>query len=292
MHYLFLLLKYFLYRLHDYFFKETFYKQKVTEEAFIPYFHPNKKPSWVKDKVMYLKVHLPHDGCRKIAIHFNKQYTHKNMTISKSYVYRIFIEYGYEILQQRKEMRNKLPYKKVKNQMWHMDLTTIDKMQIFGVVDSGMRALLVLKHLPTKSTINIIIALLEAVRDYGKPQSIKSDNEIVFTSRLMRFALWLLNIKRETTQIASPWQNGKIERLFGTMKQSFKGLVFPTSIALQDGLKEFRFFYNHVRMHQNLDYNTPANAWDGKAMSTSKTAREIVYSRGLCDNVAGFYFRE
>ncbi|HIP45242.1 MAG TPA: transposase [Sulfurospirillum arcachonense] len=289
-----ILLKYLWYRLLGYFQVETFYKQKSKEieDIFVPYSHPNKKPPWVKDKVMYLKIHLPHDGCRKIAIHFNKQYTHKNMTVSKSYVYRVLKENGYEILLMRKEMRNKLPYKKSKNQMWHMDLTTIDKMQILGVVDSGTRALLVLKHLPTKSTINIIIALLEAVRDYSKPQSIKSDNEIVFTSRLMRFTLWLLGIKRETTQIASPWQNGKIERLFGTMKQSFQDLVFPTVRSLEDGLKEFRFFYNHVRMHQNLGYNTPANAWDGKAVSTSKTAREIVYYRGLCGNVAGFYFRE
>ena len=118
------------------------------------------------------------------------------------------------------------------------------------------------------------------------------DNEIVFTSELMRFTLWLLGIRRETTQIASPWQNGKVERLFGTMKQSFTDLVFPTVQSLEDGLKEFRFFYNHIRLHQNLNYNTPANAWSGKAISTSKTARKIVYYQGLCGNVAGFYFRE
>lgn len=191
---------------------------------------------------MYLKVHLPHKGCRKIAIQFNKQYVHKNISISKSYVYRIFKEHGYEIVQQRKEMRNKKPYVMAKNIRWDMDLTTIDKMQILGVIDSGTRALLTLKHLPTKSTINILISLLEAVRDYGKPKSIKSDNEIVFTSKLMRFTLWILGIKRQTTQIASPWQNGKIERLFGTMKQSFRDLVFPTVHSLEDGLKEFRFF--------------------------------------------------
>ena len=35
-------------------------------------------------------------------------------------------ENNYEILLQRKEMRNKIPYKKSKNQMLHMDLTTIE----------------------------------------------------------------------------------------------------------------------------------------------------------------------
>jgi len=179
-----------------------------------------------------------------------------------------------------------------KNIRWDMELTTIDKKQIFGVIDSGTRALVTLKHLPTKSSLNILISLLEAIRDYGKPKSIKSDNEIVFSSKLMKFSLWVLGIKRQTTQIASPWQNGKIERLFGTMKQSFTDLVFPTVQSLEEGLSEFRFFYNHVRTHQNLDYNTPSEAWDNKTMMTSKTAKEICYYKGLCDNVAGFYYRE
>jgi hypothetical protein len=108
----------------------------------------------------------------------------------------------------------------------------------------------------------------------------------------MKFSLWVLGIKRQTTQIASPWQNGKIERLFGTMKESFTDLVFPTVKSLENGLKEFRFFYNHIRLHQNLDYNAPANAWDNKPMSTSKNSSQIIYYSGLCGNVAGFYFRE
>jgi transposase InsO family protein len=267
-------------------------KQKTDISLFIPYRHPHKKPSWVKERILYLKVHLPHDGCRKIAKAFNRQYAHTGISVSKSYVYNVLKENGYKIVQMRKEMRTKSPYKKEKNKLWHIDLTTIDKQQIFGVVDSGTRALVTLKHLKTKSTINILITLLEAIRDYGKPQSIRSDNEIVFTSKLMKFSFWLLGIKRQTTQIASPWQNGKIERLFGTMKQAFKDFSFPTTRSLESGLKEFRFFYNHVRLHQNLNYNTPANAWEGKPIATSKTHKEIVYFQGLSNNVAGYYYRE
>jgi hypothetical protein len=106
------------------------------------------------------------------------------------------------------------------------------------------------------------------------------------------FCRGTIAIKRETTQIASPWQNGKIERLFGTMKQSFRDLVFPTVQSLHEGLKEFRFFYNHIKLHQNLDYNTPANVWSSKAMPHSKTACEIIYYQGLCGNIAGYYYRE
>jgi hypothetical protein len=76
------------------------------------------------------------------------------------------------------------------------------------------------------------------------------------------------------------------------MKQAFEDLTFPTIQSLEYGLKEFRFFYNHVRLHQNLNYNTPANAWEDKPIATSKTHKEIVYFQGLSNNVAGFYYRE
>ena len=76
------------------------------------------------------------------------------------------------------------------------------------------------------------------------------------------------------------------------MKQSFEDLVFPTSIVLKDGLNEFRFYYNHILTHQNLQGRTPSEAWNSKNMATNKTHREILYYQGLCDNVSGFYFME
>ena len=286
---LYTLLKHYL-RPHSYYKKQP--KEIAETEQYVPFTHPNKKPEWVKDRVMYLKVHLPHFGCRKIAMQFNQMYAEQNISVSKSYVYRVQKEYAYEIVLMRKEMRNRLPYAKEKNQLWHMDLTTIDKRQILGMMDSGTRALLGLKHLKTKSTLRILRVLLDTIELYGRPTSIRSDNEAVFTSKLMKFTLWILGIKQQTTQIASPWQNGKIERLFGTMKRAFDGLVFPTVLTLEEGLREFRLFYNHIRPHQHLGYNTPANAWEDKAIITGKTSREIICYRGLCDNVAGYYFRE
>ena len=103
--------------------------------------------------------------------------------------------------------------------------------------------------------------------------------------------LYILGIKHQTTQIASPWQNGKIERLFLTMKQSFQDIIFPTKESLEIGLKEFRFFYNHIRPHQHLNYLTPNEAWNNKPMANSKT-HEALYFSALCENVAGFYFME
>jgi len=232
----------------------------MVQDAFIPYSRSNKKPDWVKHRVIYLKVYLPRHGCRKIAAQFNRQYAHRNVSVSKSYVYEVIKKHRYEILRRRKALKYRVPRALPNNREWNIDLTTVERRQILGIVDSGSRALLTLKHLRTKSTVMILRALLETVEKYGKPEYIKTDNERVFTSRLMKLALWLLGITHRRTQIASPWQNGKIERLFGTMKAAMESLMFPTPEVLEKGLKEFRFYYNHLRPHQHLYGKTPTGA--------------------------------
>ena len=152
MFYLFAILKHVWFLLLGYFQKNTFYPTapKTSKDAFVPYAHPHKKPAWVKERVIYLRAHLPHDGCRKIAMRFNTIYADQNISVSKSYVYNVIKDNNHKILEQRKKMRSKVPFKTEKNQMWHMDLTTIDTQQIFGVIDGGTRALLILKHLPPR----------------------------------------------------------------------------------------------------------------------------------------------
>lgn len=276
-------------------FTPKYYKKKTKiqkkDNLFIPYTTHNKKPTWVKNEVIYLKVHLANYGCRKIAIEFNKKYAHKKITVSKSYVYNIIKANNYEIIKQRKELKNRVPRPIPKNLIWSMDLTTIKQKQVFGLIDNGSRALLSLEHIKNKSTITIIRLILNAIELYEKPKIIKSDNEHIFTSKLMRMMLYILRIKQQTTDIASPWQNGKIERLFLTMKQSFTDIIFPTSQSLEVALKEFRFFYNHIRPHQHLNYHTPNEVWNNKSIVNSKT-HEALFFTALCGNVAGFYYRE
>jgi len=177
-----------------------------------------------------------------------------------------------------------------------IDLTNItdihkNKNNIFGIIDAGSRAILFLQRLKDKSTISILKSLINTIEKYGKPNIIKSDNEHIFTSALFRFTLWILNIKHQKSQIASPWQNGKIERFFATLKFSFNQLDFYNVKGINKALYIFRFYYNHIRVHQHLYYLTPSEAWDGKDMITSKNTNEIYYFSELHGVINGFYFK-
>jgi putative transposase len=209
-------------------------------DSYIPYSPRNIKPDWVKYKVLVLKAYLPHDGCRKIALHFNRQYEHTSISVSKSYVYRIVKEHQYEIVLLRKKLKHHIPKALPKNLIWSMDITLYDHQQIFAIIDNGSRALLVLQRLSSKVTLHLLKVILFTIEKYGKPKIIKSDNEAVFISKLLRFALWILGIKQQRTHIASPWQNGKVERLFGTLKPLLRKLQIHPS-HLQNALNEFVF---------------------------------------------------
>ena len=99
---IFLILKYFL--------KAKYYKKKsklkiTTNSRFIPYRSHNKKPTWVKDEVIYLKIHLANYGCRKIVIEFNKKHAHKNTKVSQSYVYNVIKTNNDKIIKQSLKIR-------------------------------------------------------------------------------------------------------------------------------------------------------------------------------------------
>jgi putative transposase len=85
------------------------------------------------------------------------------------------------------------------------------------------------------------------------PKIIRTDNEVVFTSRLFRFGLKFLGIKWKPIQLSSPWQNGRIERLFGTLKESLDHWKVYSMNQLNGDLDVFRFWYNFIRPHQHLD---------------------------------------
>ncbi|OGS97669.1 MAG: hypothetical protein A3H31_12150 [Gallionellales bacterium RIFCSPLOWO2_02_FULL_57_47] len=80
---------------------------------------------------------------------------------------------------------------------------------------------------------------------------------------MFRRGLKLLGIRHQLTDPGCPWQNGRIERLFGTLKEKLDQWQVPNIAQLNCDLSTFRYWYNHVRPHQNHDGRTPAEAWSG-----------------------------
>jgi len=204
-------------------------------------------------------------------------------------------QHYYGILVLRRQIKNAKPKVVPHNLVWALDLTgktdSRGKLHmLLGIVEHGSRAALCLQALRNKSSWALLGYLFLAIGKYGKPRFVRTDNEVVFTSRVFKLALSLLGIRHQTTDLHCPWQNGRVERFFGTLKTSLDQLAVTSFDALNSALGEFRFFYNHVRSHQNLDGATPAEAWAGVNPYTTKFKQEYWFEAwdGL---LAGYYLQ-
>lgn len=226
------------------------------------YCRTQAKPAWVTREIIRFKALMPDAGCRTIALVFNRRFVRhadakRRMTVGKSFVADTLRRNRYEIELERRRIKHRVPPAPPRNLVWAMDLTgktdTQGKLHmIFGLLDHGSRGLLALAALPDKGSWTLLGHLFLAIGKYGKPRAVRTDNEACFTSRVFRGVLALAGIRQQRSDPGCPWQNGRIERLFGTLKQKLDQWEVAGFEALSVSLGEFRLWYNHVRPHQHL----------------------------------------
>lgn len=134
--------------------------------------------------------------------------------------------------------------------------------------------------------------VLLAASEFGLPDTIRTDNEAMFTSRAWLAMLKAMSIRARRGPPLQPWHNGRLERFWGTLKAALRAGVFAAPQALQAALDEFTRFYNIARPHQGLAGLTPEEAWHGKTMTDVRLA----HAQGRCDQamrelLQGFYVR-
>jgi putative transposase len=122
-----------------------------------------------------------------------------------------------------------------------------------------------------------------ALREYGLPRAIRSDNGPPFAGTgaggLTRLAVkWIkLGIRLERTDPGSPQQNGRHERMHGTLKAETAAPPAETIAAQQRRFDRFRAIYNHERPHEALDQNTPASRYEPSARRYPRRLQEPHY---------------
>lgn len=215
-----------------------------------------------------LLADLPNIGFAKLAAVCNRLFAAHGMTVSKSYVHYTVRKHLHEIMQLRREIKRKKPLDLPRNAVWGLDMTGKADASgrvhaILGFLDHGTRFPVELAVLANKSSWTLLGHLCLAIGRFGKPAAVRTDNERCFTSRVFTWGLALLGIRHQRIDIACPWQNGRGERFFGTLKQSLDEWCVESGQQLQQSLALFRDWYCTVRPHANLDGRTPHEAWYG-----------------------------
>lgn len=149
------------------------------------------------------------------------------------------------------------------NQVWSIDITYIGTptgfVYMVAIIDWYSRFIVGWSISNTLQTDFVVRTVEEAIKTYGKPEIINSDQGSQFTS-----TAYIECIKsHETIKISMDGKgratdNIMIERFFRSFKWERLYLLYPETIReVKEMTKAYMERYNYERGHQSLDYQTP-----------------------------------
>lgn len=212
---------------------------KVTDEARKAILNKREETGWgaKKIKVLLPKIKLSHGTINKILR--EEGLTRKEHNRSSKPKYIRF---------QRKHA----------NSLWHIDDSEFrEKGKIISIIDDYSRYCLGVLHTNTVTTKLVTNFLEELIKKYGTPRQLISDNGSPYGSKSKhsKFDRWCRKhgIEHIRTRVKRPQTNGKVERLFGTIK---------VEIDICQELERLRYRYNYHRPHESLNWGFPGEVYD------------------------------
>ncbi len=187
-------------------------------------------------------------------------------SMSHDKIYQTLKEMGLtEPCRNQQKQRKFVKYEYENNDdLWHTDWTVcpFTNQPMISFIDDHSRFCTNARHFKEATAENSIIALKEAIDKWGrKPKAILTDNGTQFTPAntnkktkgTFNQALEELGIKHILGRIHHPQTNGKVKRWFGSYKQENK--------LHKKSLQKWVTFYNEERIHQGINYQTPAERY-------------------------------
>ena len=227
---------------------------------------PHQMPAVVEARIVELRRSNPGWGPRTILFRLEAE----GVSLpGRSSVYRCLVRHG--LIEPEARRRKKADYKRWERsrsmELWQMDvvdgvrLVNGWKASIVSGIDDHSR-FVISAHVVERATARPVCdALAKAMRSFGVPQEVLTDNGKVFTGRFGPGTGEVLfdricrenGIKHILTAPRSPTTTGKVERWHKTMRREFlNGKVFETIADAQTQLDVWVREYNYDRRHQGI----------------------------------------
>ena len=152
------------------------------------------------------------------------------------------------------------------NQTWKIDITILHllwrRFTIAALLDGFSRKLLDLRvYVGAANSRDMIRLVRAAIQAFGQPRFIITDHGCQFRKQFKQGVKPSSVVKG---QVRCPSFNGKVERLFRTIRQWLRFTLLPLGQqAIQRRLHKYRSWYNTERPHSSLGFLTPEEAWQG-----------------------------
>jgi hypothetical protein len=151
------------------------------------------------------------------------------------------------------------------------------------IVDGFSRYLLACQGLLSTSIALARPIFHRLFQEYGVPDIIRTDNGVPFATtalgRLSTLSVWWirLGIRPELIEPASPYQNGRHERMHRTLKAEATRPPSATLQAQQVRFNRFRHEYNEDRPHEALNQETPASCYQPSSRALPRQLAPLEY---------------
>lgn len=145
------------------------------------------------------------------------------------------------------------------------------KVYLHAIIDDATRFIVAARFHEAENTKSMLDDLMLAVRRFGVPKRLYTDNGAAFRSRHLRMVAARLCIALPHTPAYTPQGRGKIERFFRTVRDGFLTGRARTSLAkLNADFAQWLDSYHHT-LHRSLD----CSPLDRKLADTGPQLRQI-----------------
>ena len=247
----------------------------LVDRSRAPRSHPHAVPEAVVETVVAMRCRHPRWGPRKLLAILRRHEPTRAWPVAST-VGDILRQRG--LVRRRRRRRYSAPYAErlgdyaAPNAIWCADFkghfaVGDARCHPLTIMDGFSRYLLRCHALPRPLSAPTRQVFESAFREFGLPQTIRTDNGAPFSTLaaggLSRLAVWWirLGIRPERILPGRPDQNGRHERMHSTLKAETARPPRRSWRAQQRAFQIFRHEYNHERPHEALADETPASRY-------------------------------
>jgi transposase InsO family protein len=273
-----------------------------------PHRSPTRMPASVEDEIVRWRKRLTDKGVdagpATIHAHMSRR-SHSRPVPSEASIWRALRRRGFITPQPQKRPRSSYVRfaAELPNECWQADITSYRLtrgrvVQICNIIDDHSRLLIASRAATVFTSIAVLEVFTRAVRRWGEPASLLTDNGAVFTAAAvggrcaLETHLAARGIKAKHSRPYHPQTCGKVERLHQSVKKWLDHQPRAHTLEqLQHQLDRFTREYNTNRPHRALGRRTPLEAFTARtkasptppstaALAEHRVRRDIVDSDG------------
>jgi len=247
----------------------------LADHSHRPRYQPRQLDAGIEAMICQLRSAHPRWGPRRLQYELGK--ARVAAVPSRSTVYRVLVRRG--LVPARKRKRRRQDYKRWQReapmQLWQVDITGSvfltggTELKLISGIGDHSRFCVIATVVRRGTARAVCRAFIAAMRAYGIPDEVLTDNGKQFTGRfgkprpaevLFERICRRNGIRQLLTKPYSPTTTGKVERWHQTLQNDFLNDAgpFTTVEDAQAAVDAWREEYNRRRPHQSLDMACPA----------------------------------